>query len=68
MGSWEGKELTMYLSVKAALVVESAIDNPCKVSSLVQSAKHPLIISIISISLSQGVLKETALLVPNVPS
>ena len=63
--------LTKYLSVQATLVVESAIDDPCKVSSLVQSAKHLLIFSNIvfrSISLSQGVLKETALLVPNVPS
>ena len=60
----------MYLSVQAALVVQSAIDDPCKVSGLVQSGKHPVISLLLlsSVNLCQGVLQETALLVPHVPS
>ena len=59
----------MYLSVQAALVVESAIDDPCKVSSLVQSGKNPLIrLLFLSVDHCQGVRQETSLLVPHVPS
>ena len=59
----------MYLSIQAALEVEPAIDDPCKVSSLVQSGKHLLIRYLLpSVILYQGVLQETALLVPHIPS
>ena len=57
----------MYLSVQAALVVQSAIDDPCKVSRLVQNPKNPLSLLVLFLEISQHLLEEAALLFPHIP-
>ena len=57
----------VYLGVDTALIVKSVIDDPCKVSRLVQSSKNPLSLLVLFLEISQRLLEEAALLVPNIP-
>ena len=57
----------VYLGVDTTLIVKSVIDDPCKVSRLVQSSKNPLSLLVLFLEISQRLLEEAALLVPHIP-